>query len=238
MHRSVVSDLKTKTSWVRSEAGRCIPSCLDVQAASGPRQPTHFIGHQAGPTVVMIIVVRHLPSLTCITSRLQRHLLLGEWWLHGLLQQAEKRKLAKSKARFKFWPPLECVCFSACTWAFFTTYWQTLTFLKVSVFATFKTAPWLRSAMGHLHLPPTLQTRLCLLWGRSLTALPLKHRDGTAVTFSFEVPSLSKGLSTQGLALAAFIFFPLFSFNSRDRHELILAMTPTSLEMSISSNPC
>lgn len=116
------------------------------------------------------------------------------------------------------------------------TYWQTLTFLKVSVFATFKTAPWLTSAMGHLHLPPTLQTRLCLLWGRSLTALPLKHRDGRAVTFSFEVWSLSKGLSTQDLALAALIYFPLFSFNSRDRHELILAMTPTSLEMSVSSN--
>lgn len=172
------------------------------------------------------------------TSRLQMHLPLGKWWLHGLLKQAEKRKLTKPNNRFKFCPLVESICFSACTRAFSLTYWQTLTFQKLSLFAAIKTAQTHKFSGPFTPFPNPANKTVFFV-------RPLPHvLSSETTTKDWLCHSTLKYCHSPGVCqhkvqpLAALIFFPWFSFNSKDRHELILAMTPTHLELSISSNHC
>lgn len=165
---------------------------------------------------------------------------LRKWQLHGLLKQAEKkRKLIKPNTRFKFWLPLESASLHAPELSHWLTgkHWLFRSYLY-SQCSKQHLRDWLVSSLGHLHFPPTLQIRLCSLWGCSLMSSPLKQPEGIGCDIQLWNTVTHQGLSTQGQALAALIFSPLFSFNSKDRHELILAMTPTYLELSISSNHC
>lgn len=242
MHRNIARHLTYKTSWVKSEAGKCTPFSLNrARVHWSPRETPYFIENQAGPTIVdnhgstvsATMDMHHLlPGFKCI-SHLGSDVYLDCW------SKLKKRKLTKLKARFKFWPPLESVCFSACTWAFSLNYWQTLTFQKLSLFAAFKTVPrWLSHKFSGPFTPSPNRANKTVLCEATSSCLFLQSNwNGLAVTFSFEILSLIIGLSTQGQDLAGLIFSSLFSFNNRNRCEL-LAMTPTYLELSVSSNHC